>query len=313
VDQARVLNSLESLEKNINRVIRGKPHVVRFALIALLSQGHMLIEDVPGVGKTTLANSLAKSVDLAFKRIQFTSDLMPSDILGVSVLDQASGEFKFKPGPIFTNVLLADEINRATPKTQSALLEAMNESRVTVDGRTYLLPKPFFVIATQNPHEYRGTFPLPENQLDRFALRISIGYPDRESEKEILTSPIHSVYTDSLRPVIDKDELLAMQQMVERVFVDDAIVNYMLQIVSLTRNPQYFELGVSPRGTIALKRAAQARALIDGRSFCIPDDVKEMVIPVLAHRIIPKRERFGSRGIEEEVLRELVETIEVPI
>lgn len=313
MEQARVLNALESLEKNINRVIRGKPHVVRFALIALLSQGHMLIEDVPGVGKTTLANSIAKTIDLTFKRIQFTSDLMPSDILGVSVLDQTSGEFKFKPGPIFTNILLADEINRATPKTQSALLEAMNESRVTIDGKTYLLPRPFFVIATQNPHEYRGTFPLPENQLDRFALRISIGYPDRESEKEIIKSPIQSIHADSLRPVIDKGELIAMQQMVEKVFVDDDILNYMLQIVSLTRNPQHFELGVSPRGTIALKRAAQARALIDGRSFCIPDDVKEVVIPVLAHRIIPKGEGFGSRGMEEEVLRELVESIEVPI
>ncbi|MEE9252587.1 MAG: MoxR family ATPase [Thermodesulfobacteriota bacterium] len=305
--------TIKALEENIQKVIKGKPEAVRAALISLLAQGHMLIEDVPGVGKTTLAQSLAKTTALSFKRIQFTSDLLPSDILGVSILDQDSGEFQFKPGPIFANIVLADEINRATPKTQSALLEAMNESKVTIDGKTYVLPKPFLVIATQNPFEYRGTFPLPENQLDRFAMRMSIGYPDEESEKKILLNSNRSSHLDMIEPIVSKEEVVKLQGMVDRVVIDDTILDYMLKIINGTRNSKLFELGVSPRGSIALKRAAQARALVEGRTYCIPDDVKKMVIPVLAHRVITKINRLGDRGMEAEVLTDVLEGTEVPM
>jgi MoxR-like ATPase len=313
LELSELARKIHSLEKNIQGIIKGKPEVVKTAIIGLLSQAHMLIEDIPGVGKTTLAQALAKSTDLAFQRIQFTSDLLPSDILGVSILDQKSGEFNFKPGPIFTNVVLADEINRATPKTQSALLEAMNESRVTIDGKNYQLPKPFMVIATQNPFEYKGTFPLPENQLDRFSLRTSIGYPDYDSEKEILLKFSPANPWDGLQPVISKGELLILQNMVDRVRMDDSILDYILTIIKETRNPKVFELGVSPRGAIALKRVAQAHALVDGRTYCIPDDVKEMAVPVLAHRVIPKHDRPAGKGRDEEVIREILEKVKVPI
>lgn len=310
---SQILGKIQSLEKNIQRVIRGKPDVIKATLIGLLSRGHILIEDVPGVGKTTLAQALSRSTELWFKRIQFTSDLLPSDILGVSILNAKDGEFNFKPGPIFANIVLADEINRATPKTQSALLEAMSESRVTVDGKNYELPKPFMVIATQNPFEYRGTFPLPENQLDRFLMRVSIGYPDYESEKEILTmfSPVKP--WDGIQTVVSKDEVLILQAMVEKVRVDDSILDYILKVVQETRNPKMFELGVSPRGAIALKRTAQSRALIDGRTYCIPDDVKEMVVPVVTHRVILKHDHLLGKGKEEEALREVLEKVKVPI
>ncbi|HXG31622.1 MAG TPA: MoxR family ATPase [Thermodesulfobacteriota bacterium] len=312
MERSELARKIQSLEKNIQRFMRGKPEVVRTVVVGLLSQGHILIEDIPGVGKTTLAQALAKSTALSFKRIQFTSDLLPSDILGVSILDQKIGEFNFKPGPIFANIVLADEINRATPKTQSALLEAMSESRVTVDGKNYELPKPFMVIATQNPFEYKGTFLLPENQLDRFLMRISIGYPDYESEKEILINFSLNSW-DRIQAVISKDELLALQSMVEGVRVDEAILDYMLTIVKETRNPKVFELGVSPRGAIALKRAAQSHALVEGRTYCIPDDVKDMAVPVLSHRVILKHDRFVGRGKEEEAIREVLERIRVPI
>ncbi|HEX3034158.1 MAG TPA: MoxR family ATPase [Thermodesulfobacteriota bacterium] len=310
---SQILGKIQSLEKNIQRVIRGKPDVIKATLIGLLSRGHILIEDVPGVGKTTLAQALSRSTELSFKRIQFTSDLLPSDILGVSILNAKDGEFNFKPGPIFANIVLADEINRTTPKTQSALLEAMSESRVTVDGKSYELPKPFMVIATQNPFEYRGTFPLPENQLDRFLMRVSIGYPDYESEKEILTmfSPVKP--WDGIQTVVSKDEVLILQAMVEKVRVDDSILDYILKVVQETRNPKMFELGVSPRGAIALKRTAQSRALIDGRTYCIPDDVKEMVVPVVTHRVILKHDHLLGKGKEEEALREVLEKVKVPI
>ncbi len=308
-----LIKKIKNLERNIGTVIKGKPESVRAALIAFLSRGHMLIEDIPGVGKTTLAQAIAKSTDLLFKRVQFTSDLLPSDIIGVSILDQKTGEFDFKPGPIFANIILVDEINRATPKTQSALLEAMSESRVTVDGKTYELPRPFMVIATQNPFEYRGTFPLPENQLDRFSMRISIGYPDYESEKEILVrfSPVKPL--DGIGPVVSKEEVMLLQSIVEKIRVDEAILDYILTIIKETRNPKVFELGASPRGAIALKRAAQSSALIQGRTYCIPDDVKEMVVPVLAHRIILKHERLAGKGKEEEALLEVLEKVKVPI
>ncbi len=307
------IKKINSLEKNIQTVIKGKPEAAKSTLVAFLSQGHMLIEDVPGVGKTTLAQVLARSTDLSFKRVQFTSDLLPSDILGVSIYDQKTGEFDFKPGPIFANIILADEINRATPKTQSALLEAMSESKITIDGKTYELPKPFMVIATQNPFEYRGTFPLPENQLDRFSMRVSIGYPDYESEKEILLKFSPAKPWDGIQSVVSREEVLVMQTMVERVHLDESILDYILTIIKETRNPKVFELGVSPRGAIALKRAAQSHALIEGRVYCIPDDVKEMAVPVLSHRVILKHDRMGGKGREEEALKDVLERVKVPI
>ena len=307
------IKKINSLKKNIQTIIKGKPEAAKATLVAFLSQGHMLIEDVPGVGKTTLAQVLARSTDLSFKRVQFTSDLLPSDILGVSIYDQKTGEFDFKAGPIFANIILADEINRATPKTQSALLEAMSESKITIDGKTYELPKPFMVIATQNPFEYRGTFPLPENQLDRFSMRVSIGYPDYESEKEILLKFSPAKPWDGIQPVVSREEVLVMQTMVERVHLDESILDYILTIIKETRNPKVFELGVSPRGAIALKRAAQSHALIEGRAYCIPDDVKEMAVPVLAHRVILKHDRMGGKGREEEALKDVLERVKVPI
>lgn len=307
------IKKINSLKKNIQTIIKGKPEAAKATLVAFLSQGHMLIEDVPGVGKTTLAQVLARSTDLSFKRVQFTSDLLPSDILGVSIYDQKTGEFDFKAGPIFANIILADEINRATPKTQSALLEAMSESKITIDGKTYELPKPFMVIATQNPFEYRGTFPLPENQLDRFSMRVSIGYPDYESEKEILLKFSPAKPWDGIQSVVSREEVLVMQTMVERVHLDESILDYILTIIKETRNPKVFELGVSPRGAIALKRAAQSHALIEGRAYCIPDDVKEMAVPVLSHRVILKHDRMGGKGREEEALKDVLERVKVPI
>lgn len=307
------IKKINSLKKNIQTIIKGKPEAAKATLVAFLSQGHMLIEDVPGVGKTTLAQVLARSTDLSFKRVQFTSDLLPSDILGVSIYDQKTGEFDFKAGPIFANIILADEINRATPKTQSALLEAMSESKITIDGKTYELPKPFMVIATQNPFEYRGTFPLPENQLDRFSMRVSIGYPDYESEKEILLKFSPAKPWDGIQSVVSREEVLVMQTMVEGVHLDESILDYILTIIKETRNPKVFELGVSPRGAIALKRAAQSHALIEGRAYCIPDDVKEMAVPVLSHRVILKHDRMGGKGREEEALKDVLERVKVPI
>jgi MoxR-like ATPase len=304
---------IRRLEKNIQQVIKGKPEVIKTAIVALISRGHLLIEDVPGVGKTTLAQALANSVDLSFKRLQFTSDLLPTDILGVSIFDQNTGEFKFKHGPIFANVVFVDEINRATPKTQSALLEAMNESVVTIDGHRYRLPDPFMVVATQNPFEYKGTFPLPENQLDRFLIRVRIGYPDYESEKEILIKFDSLGFLNAIKPVLTKEELLELQSMTQQVSIDESLLDYILCIVKETRNQKYFELGVSPRGAIALKIAAQSRALLDGRTFCIPDDIKEMVVPVLSHRVVLKYEHLAEKGRQEDLLNEVLERVKVPI
>lgn len=311
MDSSDTIQKINVLEKNIQKVVKGKKEVIRDVIVALLSGGHVLIEDVPGVGKTTLAQALAKSTNLSYNRIQFTSDLLPSDILGVSIFDQNTSEFKFNPGPIFSCIVVADEINRATPKTQSALLQAMSEAKVTVDGRTYSLIKPFIVIATQNPFEYKGTFPLPENQLDRFALRISIGYPDYQSEKEIITNlnPYNS--TDELKPVVSKDDILYLQSLVEKVNIDDSILEYILDIVNKTRDNTLFDLGVSPRGTIALKLAAQANAIVEGRNYCTPDDVKNMAVAVLAHRVIMKTE-VSKVSTEEEAIMEILENIKVP-
>ena len=307
---------IEQLERSIARVIRGKDQAIRHALIALLSRGHLLIEDVPGVGKTTLAQSLAKSFHCAFNRIQFTSDMLPSDVVGVSVFNSAEQIFEFKPGPIFTNIVLADEINRTTPKTQSALLEAMNEAQVTVDNQTHLLPQPFMVLATQNPIEHHGTYPLPESQMDRFLLRIRMGYPSKESEKQILRQRTHSRAVESIESTITANEVLVMQREVELVRVDDSLLDYALDIIDQTRQTERLTLGVSPRGSLMLQRASQARAYIDGRDFCIPDDFKQLVIPVFAHRVgVNARYATSQRksAQAETVLQEIVDSVRVPL
>src|SRR5579871_1699241 len=268
-----LLSRLAELDKAVQSAIRGKPEVVRLSLVCLLARGHLLIEDVPGVGKTTLAQSLARAVACGFHRLQFTSDMLPSDVLGVTIYNAHSEAFEFKPGPIFTNFLLADEINRTTPKTQSALLEAMNESQVTFDGRPHLLPRPFMVIATQNPVEHHGTYPLPESQMDRFLMRLRIGYPDAASEREILRNSQHEL-PQAAASGLQADDILRLQDMVHQVAVEDALVEYMLAIVERTRNHESLALGVSPRGSQALFRTVQALALVEGRDYAIPDDVK---------------------------------------
>src|SRR6202140_3847803 len=306
---------LRQVESAIELSIRGKAEAVRMALVCLLARGHLLIEDVPGVGKTTLAQSLARAVDGRFHRLQFTSDMLPSDVLGVTVYNAHTEQFEFKPGPIFTNFLLADEINRTTPKTQSALLEAMNEMQVTIEGRSYTLERPFMVVATQNPVEHHGTYPLPESQLDRFLMRIRIGYPDREAERQILRGP-DGIHAEGVRPVLSSDELLQLEEQVNRVSVDDSLADYMLSIVEKTRSHESLALGVSPRGAQALYRATQALALLEGRDYVIPDDVKRLVIPVFAHRIaINARASLAQRSAElsERILQEILTLIEVPL
>src|SRR5262249_23154998 len=284
---------LEQLQSTIESVIHGKSDVVELALVTLLAGGHLLIEDVPGVGKTTLAQTLARSFACTFQRIQFTSDMLPSDILGLEVFNQRTSMFEFKSGPIFANVVLADEINRSTPKTQSALLEAMAEGHVTVEQETYQLPQPFIVLATQNPIEHHGTYPLPESQLDRFMLRLRIGYPALADEQRILRDREYADPLDDLEPVMSASEVVELQQAVATVSVDGALVQYLMRIVAATRDSEMLDLGVSPRGTLALFRAAQALALTEDRSYCIPDDIKRLVIPIFAHRIVVSS-RFSS-------------------
>ena len=304
------------LRRSIEKVIRGKSEIVTLALVSLFSEGHLLIEDVPGVGKTMLAQALALSLDASFRRIQFTSDLLPSDIIGVSVFNPASSEFEFRRGPLFANVVLADEINRSTPKTQSALLEAMNEAQVSVDDTSHALPQPFIVLATQNPVEYHGTYPLPESQLDRFLMSIRMGYPDEESEKEILRSqqishPIHDV-----NRVLSRDEVKRIQHEVRSVQIDPSLTDYLVRLSAATRNSDELVLGMSPRGTLLLQRAAQARALISGRTYMIPDDVKAVALPVLAHRVVPRSQAplGAGRGREAEaVLASILEILPVPL
>jgi MoxR-like ATPase len=289
---------------------------VRLAIVTLIAGGHLLVEDVPGIGKTTLAHALARALDCTFQRIQFTSDLLPSDVIGLSVYNQHKGVFEWKPGPIFANVVLADEINRTTPKTQSALLEAMAEGHVTVEGITHPLPEPFIVIATQNPIEHHGTYPLPESQLDRFMLRLRIGYPDSEDEKRILRDRERAEPLDALRPVMSGEDIRELQQTVASVTVDDALVDYLMRIVAATRETEMLDLGVSPRGSLSLFRAAQALALTEERAYCVPDDIKRLVVPVCAHRVVVSS-RFSSslrRSEEAEaVLREIMKTVSVPI
>jgi MoxR-like ATPase len=309
-------NRAAQLEAALRKVIRGKDEVVRLCVISVLARGHLLLEGVPGVGKTTLAHALARGIDCSFQRVQFTSDLLPSDVIGVSIYSAVDQRFEFRRGPIFTNVLLADEINRTTPKTQSALLEAMNESQVTVDSSTYPLPQPFLVIATQNPVEHYGTYPLPESQLDRFLMRVQMGYPDAAAEREILRAQAGAAQLDHLEALLSGADVVEMQDAVTRVRVDDSLVSYAIAIVRKTRESEVFSLGVSPRGSQMLYRAAQASAFLDGRSFCIPEDFKPLVVPVFAHRVsVNGRNSGNQRKTEaaEQMLRELVDTVSVPV
>ena len=304
------------LEQALCKVIRGKDEVVRLAVVCLLARGHLLIEGVPGVGKTTLGQALARALDCTFQRVQFTSDMLPSDVLGISIFSAAVQEFEFKRGPVFTNVLLADEINRTTPKTQSALLEAMNEGQVTVDAHSYPLPQPFLVIATQNPVEHHGTYPLPESQLDRFLMRVRMGYPDSGAEREILRSDAGAAKLEALRPVLTGAELLEMQDAVTRIRVDESLVSYVLAIVQKTRQSEHFSLGVSPRGSQMLYRAAQATAFLDGRTFCTPEDFKPLVVPVFAHRVVVNglySSTLKKSEQAEQVIQEIVDSTPVPM
>ncbi len=308
------LARLGDLEAALGKVIRGKPEAVRLSLVCLLARGHLLIEDVPGVGKTTLAHALARSVECQFHRLQFTSDMLPSDVIGVTIYNAHTQAFEFKPGPILTNILLADEINRTTPKTQSALLEAMNEQQITVDGRPYPLPQPFMVLATQNPVEHHGTYPLPESQLDRFFMRIRIGYPDRDSERDILRDG--GMPATGIEPVLTAADVIELQQWVRKVAVDESLLDYVLAIVEKTRTHEMLSLGVSPRGAQALHRAAQALAIIEGREYAIPDDIKRLAVPVFAHRVVVNtRLALTQRTADasDRILEEILTSVDVPL
>ncbi len=312
-DIQAVQTAARSIRASIERVIVGKSPVVELLIAALLTPGHVLIEDVPGLGKTMLAKALAKSLGCTFQRVQFTPDLLPSDITGVSVFNQQSGEFEFRPGPIMAQIVLADEINRAGPRTQSALLEAMEERQVTVDGVTRSVPQPFLVIATQNPIELEGTFPLPEAQLDRFLLRLSIGYPDPDEEREVLRRFREVDPLDDLQPVITGEEVLALSRICRSVYVSPALETYILGLVRATRQSAALSLGASPRGSLALCRTAQALAAMRGRSFVIPDDVQPLVVPTLAHRLIlSSQSRLHGKALPD-VLQSVVEQVPVPV
>jgi MoxR-like ATPase len=303
---------LNALVANVGKVIRGKDDAIRMAVTCLLARGHLLIEDVPGVGKTSLASALASSLNCSFQRIQLTSDLLPSDLLGTMIFDPATQQFHLKAGPIFHHIVVADEINRTTPRTQSALLEAMNEGQVTLDSRTHALPRPFMVLATQNPADFAGTFPLPESQLDRFLMRISLGYPDREAEREVV---VGTVLPQELAPVMGADRVVAMQHESEQVRVDETLVAYILDIISTTRKSPAVALGASPRAAKALYRAAQAFAFLEGYDYVVPRHIKELALPVLAHRILLKEAGTvrGNSTRAEEVLRALLEEVAVPL
>ena len=298
--------------KNISRVVVGKKDSLELLLTALVSGGHILLEDVPGVGKTLAAKSLAKSINCTFKRVQFTPDILPGDITGFNIFDQKEGEFRFQSGPVMTNILLADEINRAIPRTQSSLLESMEERQVTVDSVSYSLPNPFMVIATQNPIELEGTFPLPEAQLDRFLLKISLGYPDNKEEERILSRFQKDDPYLSLKPVSDADDIIKLQSERENITVSDAVRKYIIDITSSTRKHERIKYGSSPRGSLSLMFSSQSLALIRGRTYVLPDDIKELSVPVLAHRIILE-ERAALSGLRsEDLVREIVESIPVP-
>ena len=311
-----VTRPLQAIQDNIAQVIKGKAHVIEMAVVCLLARGHLLLEDVPGVGKTTLAHCLARSLDCSFKRIQFTSDLLPSDIVGVSIFNRQQQAFEFVPGPIFANVVLADEINRTTPKTQSSLLEAMSEAQISVDNQTHPLKQPFMVIATQNPAEYHGTFPLPESQLDRFLMRLRIGYPSLEEERKVLERPYALHPADMLAPVLSTQDVLELQRRIDQVHMDQSVSEYLLAIVHATRHSELLSLGVSTRGAIALDKTAKALALVRGREYCLPDDVKELAPIVLAHRVMLSRAqglRAQSFEQAERIVLDIVDTIPVPV
>ncbi len=308
------LRKVAALQENVERVIQGKSDVIRFAVAAMLADGHILLEDVPGVGKTTLAQALARSVSVDFQRIQFTSDLQPADIVGVTIFNQERQEFEFIPGPVFTNVLLADEINRSTPRSQSALLEAMNERTVTVEKRQYTLPAPFLVIATQNPIEHVGTYQLPESQMDRFLMKLTLGYPAPAFERALLRAGGAHDALAQLQPVLDREELVSLQQLIPQIHVSDAILDYILQIVHTTRNHPEITLGVSTRGILAFQRAAQAFAVVHGREFVLPDDVKRLAVPLLSHRIVlhDRRTARGDFAPETRVIERILAGTAVP-
>ncbi|MBI3857703.1 MAG: MoxR family ATPase [Planctomycetes bacterium] len=312
--QRQDLDLIATLRRNIESVIFGKPEVVKLTVTCLLARGHVLLEDVPGIGKTALARATAKSIACSFRRIQFTPDLLPSDVTGVSILDTARKDFVFKRGPIFSNIILADEINRATPRTQAALLEAMNESRVSVDGVTHELPSPFLVIATQNPLEFTGTYPLPESQLDRFLMILHMGYPTPEEEKRIVASRRDQDPLESLQPAISAEDVNRLCDRVNEVKVDDAVTNYVIEIANRTRGDKTLVAGVSPRGAIHLTRAARAHALVDGRDYATPDDIKAVAVNVLSHRVVEKRSRASQdgRAASGQILRKILQEIPVP-
>ena len=303
-----------ALETALSQIIRGKADAVRSTVVCLLAGGHLLIEDVPGVGKTTLAQALAQSIDCSFHRIQFTSDMLPGDVLGVTVYSRTREEFEFKQGPVFTNILLADEINRTTPKTQSALLEAMNEGQVTIERHSYVLPAPFMVVATQNPIEYHGTYPLPEAQLDRFLMRIEMGYPSEKSEREILRGGGRRQALEGISPVLTADGVTELQAMVSEVRVDPAAEDYLIEIVNATRKHERLALGVSPRGSLALYRAAQALALVEGFDYCTPHHIKQLAVAVFGHRVTLRSSTGNDAGRRaSRVIEEILQTVAVPL
>jgi len=312
-ESVELLDKLKRLRANIESVFIGKPDAVSQLLIGLLARGHVLIEDVPGVGKTVLARAIARSLDCRFSRLQLTPDLLPSDILGISVYNDKSGAFDYKRGPIFAHIVLADEINRTTPRTQSALLEVMNEGQVSVDGMVIRLEQPFMVIATQNPFEFEGTYFLPENQLDRFVLRIRIGYPSREDERLILEQQPDRALLEALGPVMGAADVLQLQELTDQVQVADVLLDYLQDVIEATRRHEAFEVGVSPRGALSLLRAARASALLAGRDYAVPDDLKSLVLPVCAHRVVSKSYlRDGRAASSEQVLTEILEQIAAP-
>ena len=307
---------IDRLSENVEKAIIGKPDAIRHSLITLISAGHLLIEDIPGVGKSTLAHAIAKSVGGSFMRIQFTSDMLPSDIIGVSMYRKSGEEFEFLPGPIFHNFVLADEINRTSPRTQSALLEAMSDGRVSVENRTYDLEKPFMILATQNPLEYHGTYPLPESQLDRFMMSIEIGYPGNDEEKLVVSTQEITSRVDNIGPVLTAGEIMKLQEMVEKVTIEDSLMDYLMKLVDATRDSKHLRLGVSTRGAIFLSRAAKAAALIDNRNFVIPDDIKQMVLPIFSHRVVVKSASATTHGRSREarnILLEIMELAPVPL